>query len=211
MVLTILSGIWLTLGITAMSLVLGAILGLPITLARRSNIAVVRVAAAAYIDIVRSIPPITWLFLIYFGLPQYAIRMDSLTAAVVGFSVIASAFFAEIYRSGLLGIDRGQWEAATALGLTPFDALRHIITPQALKIALPAAAAYAIALLKDSALASTIGVHDLTYQATVVARSTQQGLLSFTIAGLAYIAVSIPLAIAARRVDRGLRARLEIS
>jgi polar amino acid transport system permease protein len=130
---------------------------------------------------------------------------------VVGFSVIASAFFAEIYRSGLLGIDRGQWEAATALGLSPFDALRHIITPQALKIALPAAAAYAIALLKDSALASTIGVHDLTYQATVVARSTQQGLLSFTIAGLAYIAVSIPLAIAARRVDRGMRARLEIS
>lgn len=211
MVLTILSGIWLTLGITAMSLLFGAILGLPITLARRSNIAIVRVAAAAYIDLVRSIPPITWLFLIYFGLPQYAIRMDSLTAAVVGFSVIASAFFAEIYRSGLLGIDRGQWEAATALGLTPFDALRHIITPQALKIALPAAAAYAIALLKDSALASTIGVHDLTYQATVVARSTQQGLLSFTIAGLAYIAVSIPLAIAARRVDRGLRARLEIS
>jgi polar amino acid transport system permease protein len=211
MVLTILSGIWLTLGITAVSLVFGAILGLPITLARRSSIAVVRVAAAAYIDLVRSIPPITWLFLIYFGLPQYAIRMDSLTAAVVGFSVIASAFFAEIYRSGLLGIDRGQWEAATALGLTPFDALHHIITPQALKIALPAAAAYAIALLKDSALASTIGVHDLTYQATVVARSTQQGLLSFTIAGLAYIAVSIPLAIAARRVDRGLRARLEIS
>jgi polar amino acid transport system permease protein len=211
MVLTILSGIWLTLGITAMSLVFGAILGLPITLARRSNIAVARVAAAAYVDIVRSIPPITWLFLIYFGLPQYAVRMDSLTAAVVGFSVIASAFFAEIYRSGLLGIDRGQWEAATALGLTPFDAVRHIITPQALKIALPAAAAYAIALLKDSALASTIGVHDLTYQATVVARSTQQGLLSFTIAGLAYIAVSIPLAIAARRVDRGLRTRLEIS
>jgi polar amino acid transport system permease protein len=106
MVLTILSGIWLTLEVTALSLVFGAVLGLPVTLGRRSSIRLVRVAAAAYVDVVRSIPPITWLFLIYFGLPQYALRLDSLTSAVVGFSILASAFFAEIYRSGLLGIDR---------------------------------------------------------------------------------------------------------
>lgn len=211
MVATILSGIWWTLGITTASFLIGAVLGLPLSLLRRSPWKPVRAVVIAYIDVIRSIPPITWLFLIYFGLPQYALRLEPETAAIIGFSVIASAYFAEIYRSGLLSIGAGQWEAVTALGMKPWDGYRHIIFPQAFKIALPAAAAYAIALLKDSALASTIGVQDLTYQATTTARATQEGLLVFAIAGLTYIAVSVPLALAARRVDRRMRARLEVS
>ena len=165
MLAQIAAGAGMTVTITGASLLFGALLGLPLVAARRSAWAPLRMLATAYIDIVRAIPPITWLFLIYFGLPQYALRLDSVSASIIGFSVIASAYMAEIYRSGLLGLPRGQWEAATALGLKFLPKTQYVITPQAFKVTLPAIAAYAIALLKDSALASTIGVHEITYQA----------------------------------------------
>jgi len=201
----------MTVVITGASLLIGALLGLPLVAARRSAWSPLRALATGYIDIVRAIPPITWLFLIYFGLPQYALRLDSVSASIVGFSVIASAYMAETYRSGLLSIPRGQWEAATALGLKFLPKARYVITPQAFKVTLPAVAAYAISLLKDSALASTIGVHEITYQAGLASRATHQGLLAFSIAGLLYIAMSVPLAVAARRVDRVLRRKLEVA
>lgn len=201
----------MTLLITGASLAIGGVVALPLVAARRSSWTPLRVAATIYIDVVRAIPPITWLFLIYFGLPQYALRLDSVSASILGFSVIASAYMAETYRSGLLSIPQGQWEAATALGMRFLPATRHIITPQAFKVTLPAVAAYAIALLKDSALASTIGVHEITYQAGLVSRSTHQGLLAFSIAGLLYIAISVPLALAARRVDSSLRQKLGVA
>ncbi|MEO5319841.1 amino acid ABC transporter permease [Arthrobacter sp. CC3] len=205
------SGAGMTVVITGASLLSGALLGLPLVAARRSAWSPLRALATGYIDIVRAIPPITWLFLIYFGLPQYALRLDSVSASIVGFSVIASAYMAETYRSGLLSIPRGQWEAATALGLKFLPKARYVITPQAFKVTLPAVAAYAISLLKDSALASTIGVHEITYQAGLASRATHQGLLAFSIAGLLYIAMSVPLAVVARRVDRVLRRKLEVA
>lgn len=207
---SILAGVGYTLIITFLSLLFGAVLGLSIAAARRSKIPMLRSIAAGYTNVVRAIPPITWLFLIYFGLPQYALRLDSITASIVGFSIIASAYMAEIYRSGLLGVPKGQWEAATALGMGFVSTTRDIITPQAFRVTLPAIAAYAIALLKDSALASTIGVHEITYQAGLAARATHEGLLAFSIAGLLYIAMSIPLAVVARRVDRVMRLKVEV-
>jgi polar amino acid transport system permease protein len=212
MLTQILSGVTMTLQITFLSLALGAVLGVPLAAARRSRIAALRTVATAYLDVVRAIPPITWLFLIYFGLPQYAIRLDSVTAAVLlGFSVIASAYMAEIYRSGLLSIPVGQWEAAHALGMGSSARTVHVITPQAFRVSLPAVAVYAIGMLKDSALASAVGVHEVTYQAGLTARSTHQGLLAFSIAGLVYIAMSIPLAVASRRVDLTLRTKLGVA
>lgn len=210
MFVDILSGVGNTILITFLSLLFGAILGLPIAAARRSRIVALSSIASGYTNVVRAIPPITWLFLIYFGLPQYALRLDSISASILGFSIIASAYMAEIYRSGLLSIPRGQWEAANALGMGFVATTRDIITPQAFRVTLPAIAAYAIALLKDSALASTIGVHEITYQAGLASRATHEGLLAFSIAGLLYIAMSIPLAIAARRVDRVLRLKVEV-
>jgi polar amino acid transport system permease protein len=205
------SGIGTTLLVTGLSLLFGALLALPLAAARRSSLAVVRVAATAYLDVVRAVPPITWLFLIYFGLPQYALRLDTLESAVLGFSLIASGYLAEIYRSGLLSIATGQWEASHALGMGSWDRTRHVVAPQAFRVCLPGIATFAIALLKDSALASTIGVQDITYQAGLAARANQAGLLAFTIAGAIYIAISIPLALASRRVDRVMRTKIEVA
>lgn len=208
---SIAQGIGLTLYVTGASLLCGGIIGLVLVGAVRSPIAVIRGVAGLYINIVRVIPPITWLFLIYFGLPQYALRLTTIQAAIIGFSIIASAFMAEIYRSGLLSIPDGQREAAHALGLSAVTTVGHIITPQAFRVALPAIATYGIGLLKDSALASTIGVHEITYYAQLGAKQTHQGLLAFVVAGVLYIVISLVVALVSRRVDLTLRRKIGVA
>ena len=209
--LTISQGVGLTLYVTGASLLFGGVIGLVLAGAVRSPFAVVRGVATLYINVVRVIPPITWLFLIYFGLPQFALRLSTIQAAIIGFSIIASAFMAEIYRSGLLSIPDGQREAAHALGLSAATTVGHIITPQAFRVALPAIATYGIGLLKDSALASTIGVHEITYYAQQSAKQTHQGLLSFIVAGALYIVISLVVALISRRVDLRLRKKIGVA
>jgi polar amino acid transport system permease protein len=208
---SIVQGIGLTLYVTGASLLFGGIIGLVLVGAARSPIAPVRAVATLYINVVRVIPPITWLFLIYFGLPQFALRLTTIQAAIIGFSVIASAFMAEIYRSGLLSIPDGQREAAHALGLSSVTTVAHIITPQAFRVALPAIATYGIGLLKDSALASTIGVREITYYAQQSAKQTHEGLLSFVVAGTLYIVISLIVALISRRVDLTLRRKIGVA
>lgn len=208
---SIVQGVGLTLYVTGASLLFGGIVGLVLVGAARSPIAPIRAIATLYINIVRVIPPITWLFLIYFGLPQFALRLTTIQAAIIGFSVIASAFMAEIYRSGLLSIPDGQREAAHALGLSTVTTVGHIITPQAFRVALPAIATYGIGLLKDSALASTIGVREITYYAQQSAKHTHEGLLSFVVAGALYIVISLIVALVSRRVDLTLRRKIGVA
>jgi polar amino acid transport system permease protein len=204
-------GVGLTLYVTGASLVIGGVIGLVLVGAARSPSALVRGIATLYINVVRVIPPITWLFLIYFGLPQFALRLSTIQAAIIGFSIIASAFMAEIYRSGLLSIPEGQREAAHALGLSAVTTVRHIITPQAFRVALPAIATYGIGLLKDSALASTIGVREITYYAQQSAKQTHEGLFSFVVAGALYILISLVVALVSRQVDLGLRKKIGVA
>ena len=208
---SIAQGVGLTLYVTGASLLIGGVIGLVLVGAARSPIAVIRTIATLYINVVRVIPPITWLFLIYFGLPQYSLRLTTIQAAIIGFSIIASAFMAEIYRSGLLSIPDGQREAAHALGLSTITTVGHIITPQAFRVALPAIATYGIGLLKDSALASTIGVHEITYYAQQGAKQTHQGLLAFVVAGVLYIVISLVVALVSRRVDLRLRRKIGVA
>ena len=208
---SIAQGVGLTLYVTGASLLIGGIIGLVLVGAARSPIAIIRTIATVYINAVRVIPPITWLFLIYFGLPQYSLRLTTIQAAIIGFSIIASAFMAEIYRSGLLSIPDGQREAAHALGLSAVTTVGHIITPQAFRVALPAIATYGIGLLKDSALASTIGVREITYYAQQAAKQTHEGLLSFVVAGALYIIISLAVALISRRVDLTLRRKIGVA
>jgi polar amino acid transport system permease protein len=211
LILTIAQGVGLTLYITGASLVIGGAIGLVLAAAAQSRIKIISGIASLYVNVVRVIPPLTWLFLIYFGLPQWSLRLTTLQAAIVGFSIIASAFMAEIYRSGLLSIPAGQREAAHALGMNMMTTVRYVVTPQAFRVALPAIATYAIGLLKDSALASTIGVHEITYYAQQSARQTHQGLLAFVTAGVLYIVISLIVAVVSRRVDFTLRRKIGVA
>jgi polar amino acid transport system permease protein len=204
----ILRGASWTVSITLLSLAIGLLFGFPIMLLRSSRILPLRVLAITVIALIRAIPPIVWIFIVFFGLGTGVINISPFAAALAGLGVIAAANMAEIYRGGLISIQRGQWEAAKALNLKPIWTWRDIILPQMLRVALPASATYAIGLLKDSAIASTIGVTDIAFQGARLTQETFEGLRIFAMVGLIYILLSLPIAWLSRKADFVLRAKV---
>ncbi|MGK9147779.1 amino acid ABC transporter permease [Plantibacter flavus] len=204
--LAVLIGLPMTLVVTGAAFGIGLIGGIPLMLGLRSPLKPVRAVTRLVVDIIRGVPTIVWLFLLYFGVSIGGLRLDSLTAAIVGLGVIASAYLAEIYRGGFSTVARGQAEAAQALGLTRGTVFRRILAPQALRTSLPSITTFLLALLKDSSIASTIGVTEMVFAATTFARQnpTTAGLTPFFLAAGVYVLVSIPLAIVARRLDARL-------
>lgn len=200
----LLRGVPMTLAVTAGALAIGAVLGVPIMFAAQSRRRSVKAVFRLLIDIVRGIPPIAWIFILYYGLAQNVIRLEPVTASILGLGVISSAYMSEVYRSGLLSVNREQWSAARALGLSERRLLLEIIAPQALRIAIPPASTFALNLLKDSAIASVIGVTDVTYHATREAQSSFDNLTIYLLAAGLYILLGIPLAVLSRRMDRRL-------
>lgn len=202
---SIASGIPYTLLVTISGFLIGAVGGVPLALMRRSRIALVRFVARAIIEIARGIPPIVWVFLIYFGLGNGIITLEALPAAIAAFGLISCAYLAEIYRGGLASIPSGQWEAGEALGMRSLDQLRHVIGPQVLRQSIPAAATYGVGLLKDSSIAFTIGVTDILFHADSAAKQTSSPMTPYLVAALAYVMITIPCAWAARHADTTLR------
>lgn len=177
---------------------LGAVLALPIAVGRLSENSIARGLASSYISVVRGVPPITWLFLIFYGLPQLGLRFPSFWAAVVGLTMICTAYIAEFYRSGWLALPSGQIEAGKALGLSKLEAFRKVIAPQVFVIVLPMAITYFIALLKNSAVVSVIGVSDITERALSLSRTAPDPFNVFIAAGCVYMAVSVPIGLVGR-------------
>lgn len=204
------AGIGATLLISIAGFVIGALLAVPLTILRTARFAPARWLAGGYVGIIRAVPTLVWLFLIFFGLTQIDIKLSPVMAAVVTFGLIATAYLTEIYRSGAAAIDSGQREASDAVGLGRIDTLRFILVPQIFRVVGPTMATYWIGLLKDSALASTIGVLELTFRANSDAQQTGSGLTAFGIAGVIYLILSLPVAVLSRRVDALLRAKYSV-
>lgn len=205
---SVLRGLPSTIALTALALLIGLVLGIPLMMLRIARHRGLRLLATAIITFVRSIPPIVWLFLIFFGLGSGYLRVDAFPAAVAGMGLIAAAYMAEIYRGALLSIHAGQWEGAAALGIGRFRMWTDILIPQLFRVALPAMATYAIGLLKDTAIASTIGVGEMTFYANQFSMANYRGLEVFSFVALVYIALSLPMAWASRRIDRRLRMKV---
>lgn len=203
--LNILRGLPWTIALTILALLMGMVLGVPLMLGRISRMVFLRLLSASLITFIRSIPPIVWLFVIFFGIGSGYVRIDPFPAAVIGLGLISSAYMAEIYRGALLSIHVGQWEGAAALGVSRVRMWAEIILPQLFRVALPAMATFAIGLLKDSAIASTIGVKEMTFVANQEAMSTYRGFEVFTVVALFYIALSLPVAWATREIDSRMR------
>lgn len=205
--LVVLQGVPLTLLVTILAFVIGAALGLPLTLGLRTNPLPIRWTCRLVVDLLRGIPMIVWLFILKFGLSTPAFRFTSLEAAVLGLGLISAAYLAEIYRGGLETVPRGQFEASAALGLSHPTTFFRVIVPQAIRIVSPTIATYAIGLLKNSSIASTIVVAEMVFQAQSYARQnpTITGVLPYAIAGLLYIAMSVPIAALSRLLDKRLR------
>ncbi|WP_308467913.1 amino acid ABC transporter permease [Rathayibacter soli] len=201
--LAVIVGLPLTLLVTAAAFAIGLLGGIPLMLGLRSKHRIVRLSFRLIVDLIRGVPIIVWLFLIYFGIAIGAFRFSSLAAAIVGLGLISCAYLAEIYRGSFTTLPRGQSEAAQALGLGGPTIFRRILAPQALQTAMPSLTTYLLALLKDSSIASTIGVLEMVGAATIYSRqhSGSDGLTPFLTAAGVYIVVSVPLAIVARRLD----------
>ncbi|WP_327723672.1 amino acid ABC transporter permease [Streptomyces europaeiscabiei] len=202
------NGIGQTIAITVTSFVIGAVLGLPLALIRYSAPLPVRLIGGAVVETIRAIPPIVWLFIVFYGIGSGSVQLSTFGAAVIGLGIIAAAYLSEIYRTGLKAVAQGQWEAAQALGLPRRSIYRKVIFPQMLGVVIPPSTTYGIGLLKDSAIASIIGATDITFYASQETQATLQGLSIFGLAALLYIALSIPIAATSRITDRKLTERL---
>jgi polar amino acid transport system permease protein len=201
-------GIGTTVAITLCSFAVGAVLGFPLALARRSSVLLLRWPAVAIVETLRSIPPLVWLFIAYYSVGADLLPLSTFESAVVGLGLIAAAYLCEIYRAGIDAVPQGQWEASGALAMPSVATYTRVVMPQAALLVIPPAATFLIALLKDSAVASVIGATDITFLAFQEARVTLQGLTVFALAAGLYLVLSIPVAVMARVSDRYVARRL---
>ena len=188
----LLDGLWVTLEITLYSLVLASLIGLVTALLRLSGSRVGRFIARLYLEVIRNTPLLVQIFFLYFVLAPI-FELERFAAAVVALSLFEGAYASEIFRAGIISIQRGQWEAAYSLGLTSFDTYRTVILPQALKRIVPPLTGQAVSLIKDSALVSTIAVYDLTMQGrTIIAETFLSFEIWFTVAAI-YLVLTLSL------------------
>jgi polar amino acid transport system permease protein len=202
------AGIGTTLLLTLTALSLGAVGGVPILFMRRSRWRALRAVARVVVELLRGIPPVVLLFIVYFGVGSSLLDLTPLPAAIIGLSLITAAYLSEIYRGALSAIDRGQWEAARALRLSARSTWLSVIGPQLVRTSVPAVANWGIGLLKDSSLAATIGVTEIVYHAKNDASLTASPMAPFIWAGVIYVLISVPAGIGSRVLDRKLRARV---
>ena len=152
----LLDGVGMTVIVTAGSLAVSILLGVIFAAFRTSESRALRALTHVYIEVFRSVPVLTQLFIIYFGLASIGIRLSPIPAALVGFGLNGGSYLTEVFRAGIEAVDRGQTEAALAIGMTRLAALRIIVLPQALRVVLPSLANFAIGLLKETSLASAV-------------------------------------------------------
>ncbi len=195
-------GAVVTLELSILSMVLAVSLGLGVALARLYSPAILRAAATAYIEAIRGTPLLIQLFLIFYGLPHVGIRLSPIIAAVTGLGLNYSAYEAENYRAGIQSIPRTQMEAALALGMTRFQALRHVIIPQAMRLVIPPVTNDFIALLKDSSLVSVITMVELTKAYSQLASIHYDYLGIGLLAAAMYFLVGLPFVRLARLAER---------
>lgn len=195
-------GTVMTVIVTAGALVVSLVLGLLLACLKTTGSRVFAVFVYVYVEIFRAVPVLTQLFIIYFGLATIGIKLDPIPAAIIGFGLNGGAYLAEVFRAGLEGIDRGQNEAAKAIGMPQPMILGMIILPQAIRIVLPSLANFAIGLLKETSLASAVAAPELSFQAHMLVDRTFLSTQIYCMVALVYLALSLPLSSLSRRLER---------
>ena len=208
----LLAGFRNTLLLTATALSGGLVVGLMLAFARLSPRAWLRLPAGAVIEVFRITPPLVQLFWFYFGLPiVLAVEMTPYLAAALTFTIQSGAFFAEIFRAGIQSIERGQSEAAAALGMSGPQAMRRIILPQAVKRMFPSMMERSIELMKTTTLVATVSYADLLFQANELAQKTFRPLEVFTVVALIYFVTITAFSFLAARLERRFARSGEVS
>lgn len=188
----LLRGVSNTLLLGSASIVIGGVTGLLVCLMRLYAPRPARLLAIAYIDVLRAMPILVLLILIYYALPFVGIRFSSFTSATLALSLVLSAFTAEVCRAGIENVPKGQFEAAAALGLSFWMAMRKVILPQALRVVIPPLTSNCASIFKDTALASVVAMPDLLKQATD-AQALMANPTPLIGAAILYLAFLLPL------------------
>jgi len=191
----LLDGLQLTIILAVIGFILSASFAMIVVLARISEQKMLRWPAIAYINFFRGTPFIVQLLWLYYTLPiATGIAFSSITTALIGIMLNLGAFIAETYRAGITSIEKGQREAAAALGMTNAQMMIRIILPQAITRVIPPLASYWVTIFKDTSLFSLIAVPELTYQSRAIALDTYRPLETYTVLALIYFAVTYPQA-----------------
>ena len=185
----VLEGIWYTLLISMGSMLIGLVIGFFLALARTSPKKIMQWPARLYISFMRGVPILVILFLLYFAMPVIGIEFTAVQAALIGFSINSAAYIAEVFRSSLASVDKGQWESSTALGLTYWQTMRRIILPQSVRIAVPSLSNVYLDLIKASSLAAMITVPEIFQKARIVGAREYDLLTLLILVALIYWAI----------------------
>ena len=182
-----------TIALTLLALVGGGTIGLLVAACGASKHTALRLLARTYVGIVQGIPLLAWLFIFYFGLSIVGYNLPPLVAATIGFSVYAGAFLGEIWRGALIAIPKTQWEAGVAIGLTYVEQLRHVIIPQAVRVAIPPTVGFMVQLIKNTSLAAVIGFVELTREGQMTTAATFQPFAVYLLVAALYFSLCYPL------------------
>jgi polar amino acid transport system permease protein len=202
-----LAGLLLTVELGLVSTSLGVVFGLVFALTRRSRFRILSWPTYVYIEFFRTTPPLVQIVWLYYGLPLlFGFDLGGFGAAAVALGLNIAAFLAEIFRAGIAGVDRTQWQAARVLGLGFADTLRFVILPQAARNVLPPIGTTIIYLIKDTALASAIGTPELLRVGQLVSNETFRPAEALTVVAIAYFLLTYPIALGFTTIERRLSA-----
>jgi polar amino acid transport system permease protein len=191
-----------TIGLSLIAFLGGGIGGMLIALARTCDLPWLRAVATGYIQLFQGTPLLMQLFLVFFGANVVGIDINALLAAAIGLTLNASAFLGEIWRGAIEAVPRGQWEAATALGLRYAGRMRYVVLPQATKLAIAPTVGFLVQLVKGTSLAAIIGFTELTRAGQIVNNATFKPFLVFGVVAIIYFVMCWPLSFASRRLEQ---------
>jgi polar amino acid transport system permease protein len=194
-----------TLKISAVAIAAGVIFGIVLAALRLSGKRVLALPALWFIEFYRNTPPLVHFFWAFYALPMLiGVSLDPYVAAVIALSTQSGAFFAEVFRGGVVSVERGQWEGARAIGMKPHQAMRRVVLPQAMARMVPPFIERSFELIKTTALASTLAYSDLLYQAMQVNSITFRPLEVYTVVAAIFFMTLLVLSVGARALEHRL-------
>lgn len=190
-----------TVALSLIAFVGGGLVGMGLLLLRFAKVRGAATAVAWYVQIFQGTPLLMQLFLVYFGLALLGMDTSPLVSAAICLTLYASAYLTEIWRGCVNAIPKGQWEASTTLALSFTQQMRHVILPQALRVAIAPTVGFLVQIIKGTALASVIGFVELTKAGQMISNATYQPFLAYTFVGLLYFALCYPLSWWSQRLE----------
>ena len=194
-----------TVALSLIAFVGGGVVGLALLMARLVRLPGAQPLVAGYVQLFQGTPLLMQLFLAYFGLALLGINVSAWVAAGVALTLYASAFLTEIWRGCVMAVPKGQWEAADSLALSFTEKMRHVVGPQALRIAVPPTVGFLVQVIKGTALASVIGFIELTKAGTMITNATFRPFTVYACVALMYFLLCWPVSAASRKLERSFK------